>query len=61
VVLCKLGEYEPALAIYADLVREYPAHPGIWLSYGHALKTAGRQAEAIAAYRSAIAADAGFG
>jgi tetratricopeptide (TPR) repeat protein len=60
-ILCKLGDYAPALAIYADLVRQYATHPGIWLSYGHALKTAGRQAESIDAYRRAIAADAGFG
>jgi tetratricopeptide (TPR) repeat protein len=60
-ILCKLGEYEPALAIYADLVRQYATHAGIWLSYGHALKTAGRQAESIDAYRRAIAVDAAFG
>ena len=33
---------------------EYPRHPKIWQSYGHALKTAGRQAESIAAYRRSI-------
>jgi predicted Zn-dependent protease len=61
VILCKLGDYEPALAIYADLVQQYPTHPGIWLSYGHALKTAGRQDASIDAYRRAIAADPAFG
>ena len=60
-ILCKLGEYGPALEIYADLVVQYATHAGIWLSYGHALKNAGRQAEAIAAYRRAIAVDAAFG
>jgi tetratricopeptide (TPR) repeat protein len=60
-ILCRLGDYTPALAIYADLVVQYANHAGIWLSYGHALKTAGRQADAITAYRRAIAADAAFG
>ena len=36
----------------------YPDQPKVWMSYGHALKTAGRQAEAIAAYRRSIALDA---
>jgi hypothetical protein len=29
--------------------------PLAWLSYGHTLKTVGRQADAVAAYRKAIA------
>ena len=43
VVLSYVGEYERALEIYAKLVREYPAHAKVWLSYGHVLKTDGRQ------------------
>ena len=33
---------------------EYPSQPKVWMSYGHALKTAGRQAEGVAAYRRGI-------
>jgi tetratricopeptide (TPR) repeat protein len=61
VVLCRIGEYAPALEIYADILREYPTQTRILLSYGHALKTAGRQDEAIAAYRRCIALDPAFG
>ncbi|KFN44853.1 tetratricopeptide repeat-containing sulfotransferase family protein [Arenimonas oryziterrae] len=61
VILSRVGEYEPAIAIYADIVAQYPKHAKIWLSYGHALKTAGHQDRAVAAYRKSIALDAGFG
>ncbi len=32
-----------------------PNQPRVWLSYGHMLKTVGRQAEGVTAYRKAIA------
>ncbi len=61
VVLCRIGDYEPAIAIYAGILDEYPGHPKIWMSYGHALKTAGYQDRAIAAYRKSLELDPGFG
>ncbi len=61
VVLCRTGNYTPAIDIYASLVGEYPTHPKIWLSYGHALKTAGFQHQSIHAYRKSIELDPGFG
>ncbi|MGE0032129.1 MAG: sulfotransferase [Steroidobacteraceae bacterium] len=61
VILSRIGEYERSSRIYADLVREYPANAKIWHSYGHVLKTAGRQDECIAAYRRAIARAPAFG
>lgn len=61
VILCHVGDYEPAIDIYASLLRAYPHHAKIWLSYGHALKTAGHQDRAIDAYRKAIALDPAFG
>jgi tetratricopeptide (TPR) repeat protein len=61
VVLCRIGDFAPALDIYADLLRQYPTQTQIWMSYGHALKTAGRQDEAIAAYRRCIALEPAFG
>jgi tetratricopeptide (TPR) repeat protein len=60
-VLCRVGEYESAIGIYAALTRAYPQQAQLWLSYGHALKTAGHGERAIEAYRRAIAANADFG
>lgn len=59
--LARLGDYEGALAMYADVIREQPREPRLWLSYGHALKTAGRTDEAIKAYREAAKLDPDFG
>ncbi len=60
-VLCRTGDYAPALDIYQRLLKQYPHQARLCLSYGHALKTAGRRAESIAAYRHSIAIDPGFG
>ena len=61
VLLSRLGEYERASRIYAELLREYPSHAKVWLSYGHTLKTVGRQDEGVAAYRRSIALEPAFG
>ena len=61
VILCRIGDYVPALALYAGLLSEYPSHAKIWLSNGHALKTAGHQEESVAAYRRSIELDPAFG
>src|SRR5688572_26378440 len=61
VVLCRIGDYDQAIGLYDDIVRRYPRQTKIWLSYGHALKTAGRQPDAIAAYRRCIALEPAFG
>ena len=47
-----------AIDIYVEVLKEYPRQAKIWLSYGHALKTAGQTAEGIEAYRRAIELDA---
>ncbi|MEO7387348.1 MAG: sulfotransferase [Gammaproteobacteria bacterium] len=60
-VLGTVGEYGLALELYAGVVAEYPNQPKIWLSYGHALKTAGRQQDSIAAYRKSIELGPGLG
>ncbi len=60
-VLCRVGDYVPAIAIYERVLLAYPTQPRLWLSYGHALKTAGQQAESIAAYRKCIALDPAMG
>lgn len=61
VVLCRVGDYLPAIALYDGILAEYPDHGRIWLSQGHALKTAGLRERAVAAYRRSIELDPGFG
>ena len=53
-ILANLGDYAGSAALYAQVLREYPQQSKVWMSYGHALKTSGRVAEAIEAYRRAI-------
>ncbi|HVI25022.1 MAG TPA: sulfotransferase [Xanthomonadaceae bacterium] len=61
VVLGRIGDYPQAIALYDQLLAEYPRHAQLWMSYGHALKTAGETARAIDAYRRSIALDPGCG
>ena len=61
VVLCRIGDYAPAIELYDGLLREYPGQPRAWLSYGHALKTAGLTDRAIDAYRRSLRLDPAFG
>lgn len=50
-ILGRIGDYEESLQLYASVLREYPGQAKVWMSYGHALKSAGREADSIAAYR----------
>ncbi len=50
-----VGENERVLEIYQDLSARYPRQPGIWLNFGHALRTVGQRDEAVAAYRACLA------
>ena len=52
--LARLGDFDEAMAIYQAVLDRAPRQPRVWLSYGHMLKTVGRQAEGVAAYRRAI-------
>ena len=61
VLLSHVGEYPRSLEIYSQLLREYPTHAKMWLSYGHVLKTDGQQDQGIEAYRRCIAIDPAFG
>ena len=61
VILSRIGDYEQAIALYDGIVQGYPNNPKIWLSYGHALKTAGYLEQSIDAYRKSIALDPEFG
>jgi len=51
--LGRIGGYEEAIGIYEQVLERMPEQPKVWMSYGHVLKTVGRQADSIAAYRRA--------
>ncbi|HKX92631.1 MAG TPA: sulfotransferase, partial [Sphingomicrobium sp.] len=53
--LGRLGDFTQAIQLYEDVLERSPRQPRVLLSYGHMLKTIGRQAEGIEAYRKAIA------
>ena len=53
-VFVHTGEFEQAIARYENFLDRYPLRPRAKVSYGHALKTVGRQREAIDEYRSAL-------
>ena len=56
-----LADYDEAIRIYTDLLKEAPDAADLHLSIGHALKTLGRQKDAIAAYWSAAQVNPSFG
>jgi tetratricopeptide (TPR) repeat protein len=58
IVLWRMGDFAPAVDIYADLLRAHPHLVGLWVNYGDLLKTVGRTDEAIAAYRKCMELDA---
>jgi tetratricopeptide (TPR) repeat protein len=60
-ILGRLGNYDESIALYAGVLADYPNHAKVWMSYGHALKTAGREADCIDAYRKSIALAPGLG
>lgn len=51
----RIGDFDEAIALYEKVLKDAPAQPRVWMSFGHMLKTVGRQADGIAAYRQAIA------
>jgi tetratricopeptide (TPR) repeat protein len=56
-----MGDAEGAVRRYQELLGETPRAPELHLSVAHALKTLGRQGEAIEAYRNAAALRPGYG
>jgi tetratricopeptide (TPR) repeat protein len=60
-VRARIGDYGSAGALYGELLERQPESPGLWMSYGHIMKTTGRLEEAVAAYRRAAAVDPRFG
>jgi tetratricopeptide (TPR) repeat protein len=53
-ILAQIGETQAAIEIYDTVSKQYPAEARLHLNRGHALKTVGRQGEAVAAYRTAL-------
>lgn len=56
-----LGRTGRAIEILGELVNEFPGSEVVWLNYGHALRAAGRQREAVDAYRKCIQLRSGTG
>jgi predicted Zn-dependent protease len=56
-----IGRTERASELLQGLAGEVPDNEHVWLHYGHTLRTGGRRAEAIAAYRRCTAIKPGFG
>lgn len=59
--VARLGDFDESIALYESVLARAPKQPRVWMSYGHMLKTVGRQAEAIDAYRKAIELNSSLG
>jgi tetratricopeptide (TPR) repeat protein len=60
-ILVKIGEYQQSIELYDEVLSAHPEQPKLWLSYGHALTTAGRDQDSVAAYRKSIQLQPNFG
>jgi tetratricopeptide (TPR) repeat protein len=60
-ILATLGDYSESIDTYAAVLVDFPEQPKVWMSYGHALKTAGRYEESILAYRRTISLQPALG
>jgi len=59
--VARLGDFDEAIQLYETVLARASNQPRVWLSYGHMLKTVGRQAEGIDAYRKSIEQKPGLG
>lgn len=50
-----------AISLNEQAISDQPDNPAVWLSYGHALRIAGRHSDSVAAYRKAIELNPGYG
>lgn len=60
-ILVKLLEYEQSIEVCEELLREDSDQPAVWTSLGHMLKSVGRRADSIEAYRKAIGLAPSYG
>jgi len=56
-----LGRHDRSIEILRGMLADPSAGASVWMNYGHELKAAGRQPEAIDAYRKSIAQSASAG
>jgi tetratricopeptide (TPR) repeat protein len=61
VVLGRIGDFGGMVGEFEAVLKQRPDNATIWMSYGHALKTVGRQEDSVAAYRRSIGLRAGMG
>ncbi len=59
--VASVGDYQRAIDLYEGVLRQFPRQPKIWLGYGHALKTAGRTADGVRAYRKSLELEPSLG
>jgi Tfp pilus assembly protein PilF len=59
--LGRIGGFDEAIELYEEVLKAAPNQPKVWMSYGHMLKTVGRTADGIDAYRRAIAIEPSLG
>lgn len=52
--LGRIGGFDEAIQLYEAVLAQHDKQPRVWMSFGHMLKTVGRQADGIAAYRRAL-------
>jgi tetratricopeptide (TPR) repeat protein len=52
--LGRLGDFEQAIELYESVLKRAPNQPRLQMTYGHMLKTIGRQEESVRAYRKAL-------
>lgn len=60
-ILGQIGRYDEARALLEAERADFAGEPRLWLAYGNLLKTIGRGADSIAAYRRALEGDPGSG
>ena len=53
-VLVRLGDHARAEELYRTILAQRSEQPQVWQNLGHVLKTMGKQADAIGAYREAV-------
>jgi tetratricopeptide (TPR) repeat protein len=60
-ILATIGDLDESIEIYGQVLSAFPQQAKVWMSYGHALKTNGREADCVAAYRKSIELQPGLG
>jgi tetratricopeptide (TPR) repeat protein len=53
-ILGRIGEYAASIEHYRSVLADYPNQAKVWMSLGHALKTAGNNADSVDAYLKSI-------